>query len=89
MSQARLVAGVSTLWMGAGWNYYTNLSTESECAPHPWFTRHRDYMLHSMHSHSCCTRILYASLRARCIFVDSKLLHTRTTLPAQTLRKHV
>ena len=25
-------AGVSTLWMGAGWNYYLNLA-ESECDP--------------------------------------------------------
>ena len=25
------LAGISTLWMGAGWNYYLNLA-ESECA---------------------------------------------------------
>jgi hypothetical protein len=48
------VAGVSTLWMGAGWNYYTNLSTEPECAPHPRFMRHCNCMPLSMHAHPCC-----------------------------------
>ena len=32
--QARArAAGISTLWMGAGWNYYLNLAAEPECAP--------------------------------------------------------
>ncbi|KAK9845316.1 hypothetical protein WJX81_003364 [Elliptochloris bilobata] len=27
-----IIAGISTLWMGAGWNYYLNLASESEAS---------------------------------------------------------